>query len=241
MIKAIFFDLDGTLLPMDQKQFVDAYLNLISDKLLEVGYEREKLIKTIWEATYAIVKNNGSILNEKVFWDVFANRYGEGILKDKDSFFTFYGNEFNSLKNVCGYNKDAKPLINYIKSKGYKLVLATNPVFPLVATASRMSWVDLNNDDFDLVTTYENSCYAKPNLEYYRDLAKRIGCEPSECLMIGNDVEEDMVAKNIGMKTFLLTDCLINKYDKDISNYDKGTFSDLIQYINNLCSEGELI
>ena len=58
--------------------------------------------------------------------------------------------------------------------------------------------------------------------------------QPEECLMVGNDVNEDMCASQIGMNVFLMTDCLINKYEKDIEAYPKGGFDDLIDYIENL-------
>lgn len=36
-------------------------------------------------------------------------------------------------------------------------------------------------------------------------------CVPKNVLMVGNDVRDDMSAADVGMKVFLLTDCLINK------------------------------
>ena len=50
--------------------------------------------------------------------------------------------------------------------------------------------------------------------------------------MVGNDVVEDMVAEKLGMKVFLLTDYLINKYQIDTSIYPNGDFNDLINYLN---------
>ena len=93
---------------------------------------------------------------------------------------------------------------------------------------------DFQPEDFEYYTTYENSCHSKPNPAYYRDILDRIGCEPSECLMVGNDVTEDMVAESVGMKVFLLTDCLINSVDADISTYPNGSFDDLMGYIKTL-------
>ena len=85
----------------------------------------------------------------------------------------------------------------------------------------------------DRYTTYENTCYCKPNPDYYRDLLQRLDCQAEECLMIGNDVEEDMIAESIGMKVFLLTDCMINKKERDISVFPHGGFKDLLQYLDN--------
>ena len=114
------------------------------------------------------------------------------------------------------------------------MALATNPLFPSRATESRIRWAGLQKEDFELVTTYENSRYCKPNLEYYKDIMKVIGAKAEECLMVGNDVTEDMVTENLGMKVFLLTDCLINKEDKDISMYPHGNFADLQAYIDTI-------
>ena len=118
------------------------------------------------------------------------------------------------------------------KEKGVRMVLATNPLFPVVATASRIKWAGLQKEDFELVTTYENSRFCKPNPEYYLDILKEIGVSPEECLMVGNDVSEDMVAEKIGMKVFLLTDCLINKEKKDVEVYPNGDFVKLKEYID---------
>ena len=52
--------------------------------------------------------------------------------------------------------------------------------------------------------------------------------------MVGNDVGEDMVTEELGMKVFLMPADLINKVGKDISQYPQGNFSDLLAYIKSL-------
>ena len=52
--------------------------------------------------------------------------------------------------------------------------------------------------------------------------------------MVGNDVGEDMIAQQLGMKVFLLTDCIINKEEKDIAKYPQGSFEELKEYISGL-------
>ena len=108
------------------------------------------------------------------------------------------------------------------------MILATNPIFPQVATYSRIRWAGLDPDDFTFITTYENSSYCKPNVEYYREIVEKMNLDPHQCLMIGNDVEEDMVSANLGMDSYLVTNCLINSKNKDLSNYQKGSMNDLL-------------
>jgi len=230
-MKAVLFDLDGTLLPMEQDLFVKTYFKLLAKRMAPLGYEPQKLIDSIWMGTMAMVKNDGSVLNEDAFWRYFSGVYGEECLKDKPVIDGFYSEEFHQAKAVCGYAPAAREVIDYLQEQGLTVVLATNPIFPAVATRSRMGWAGLAPEDFLLYTTYENSHYCKPNLKYYEEILAKIGCAPEDCLMVGNDVSEDMVAEKLGMKVFLLTDCLINKWDEDLSRWPHGGFEELKEYL----------
>ncbi len=230
-IKAVLFDLDGTLLPMDQDVFVGDYFKRISTYLAPHGYEPKQFIDTIWKGTAAMIKNNSGMCNEDVFWKTVSSVYGDKILDDKTIFDSFYENEFDKVKAVCGFNPKASQSVHKLQEMGYKVALATNPIFPERATRWRITWAGLKPDDFEFYTTYENINSCKPNAAYYAEVAKRIGCEPHECLMVGNDVSDDMPAASVGMKVFLLTDCLINKTQEDISKYPNGSFDELMDYI----------
>lgn len=232
-IKVILFDLDGTLLPMDQDEFVKAYMGSLTKKMMNYGYEPNKLMKSVWEGTRAMVKNDGTKKNMDAFWELFYQLYGEDVKKDEKHFEEYYQNEFEYAKNACGYQPKVPQLISDLKEK-YRLVLATNPLFPSIATQKRIGWAGLKPDDFEFYTTYENSYHCKPNVAYYQDILEALNVNAQECLMVGNDVSEDMIASSLGMKVFLLTDCLINKDDADISIYPHGNIDDLIAYINQL-------
>ena len=234
MTKVILFDLDGTLLPMDQEVFVRDYLGRMAAFLAPHGYDPQSLIKAVWAGTGAMVKNDGKALNEDVFWYVFNSILGRDAKQDLALFEEFYRTEFQKAKDSCGFNPAAVEAIRQIKDMGYRLILATNPLFPAIATHSRIRWAGLNPEDFELVTTYENSRFCKPNPDYYREILGKIALDGSQCLMVGNDVGEDMIAGTLGMKTFLLTDCLINKTAEDISQYPNGSFPELLHYIRSL-------
>lgn len=234
MTKAILFDLDGTLLPMDQEVFVRDYLGRMTAFLAPHGYDPQSLIKAVWAGTGAMVKNDGKALNEDVFWYVFNSILGRDAKQDLALFEEFYRTEFQKAKDSCGFNPAAVEAIRQIKDMGYRLILATNPLFPAIATHSRIRWAGLNPEDFELITTYENSRFCKPNPDYYREILGKIALDGSQCLMVGNDVGEDMIAGTLGMKTFLLTDCLINKTAEDITQYPDGSFPELLHYIRSL-------
>lgn len=233
-VKAVLFDLDGTLLPMDYDGFLKIYFGSLAKRLAKYGYNPDELVKNVWTGTKAMVINDGSVMNETKFWDVFAELYGIDVLQDKVLFDDFYREEFVKAKEACGFDSMAKEAVEAVKKKGLKAALATNPIFPMVATRQRMEWAGVSREDFVLCTTYENIGVSKPNPAYYLELAKRLNVAPEECLMVGNDVSEDMVAENVGMKVFLLTDCLLNKKEEDISTYPQGGFRELLEYIKTL-------
>lgn len=232
--KVILFDLDGTLLPMDQNVFVKAYFGGIAKRLAGYGYEPNALIDGIWKGTYAMIKNDGRKRNEEVFWDTFASMFGEKARADEPQFNQFYVEDFDKVQLSCGFNPKAAPTIKALKERGFTLALATNPIFPSIATEKRMKWAGLDKEDFALFTTYENARYCKPNLEYYKEILSQLGVSAEECLMVGNDVAEDMVAEKLGMKVFLMPACLLNKDGKDVSAYPQGDFDDLLAYVDAL-------
>ena len=181
-----------------------------------------------------MVQNDDSKTNEEVFWTKFVEIFGEKVLSDKTLFQTFYETDFLKAKEFCGFNPKAAETVKAIRNMGCRVVLATNPIFPAVATEARIRWAGLEPTDFDIYTTYENSSHCKPNTAYYEEILKRLNVSAEECLMVGNDVTEDMVAQKLGIRVFLLTDCLINKGKADITQYPRGSFGELLEYINSL-------
>ena len=227
MKKTVLFDLDGTLLPMDQEQFIAAYFGLLAKKLAPHGYDPEKLIKAIWAGTGAMVKNGGGKSNEAVFWDCFAAMMGEHTRADESIFEEYYRNEFQQVRSVCGFVPAAAETVRLCHELGADTVLATNPIFPSIATESRMRWAGLTPEDFRYYTVYSNSSFCKPNPDYYREILRKLELRAEDCLMVGNDADEDGAAAELSIPVFLLTDCLINKSGRDLAAFPHGGFEKL--------------
>jgi len=231
---AVLFDLDGTLLPMDYDLFIKYYFGALAQKMVPYGYEADSLIRAVWTGTKAMQLNNGDDTNENRFWVKFAEILGENVMVHKDTLDDFYRKDFIAAKQACGFSPKAKDAVRLVRERGMKCILATNPIFPAVATEARIEWAGLDSGDFDLITTYHNSRFCKPNPEYYREICEKLKLDPAECAMVGNDVIEDMAAEELGMETFLLTDCILNKENRDITRYTHGSFEELIRWIENL-------
>ena len=233
-VRYVLFDLDGTLLPMDQELFVKAYVKGLAAKMAPFGFEPRKVIDGLWAGTGAMMKTDGSLRNDELFWKVFQGIVGEFTSEHMGAVEDFYRNEFQSVKSVCGFAPRAAELIAAVKAKGLIPVLATNPLFPRLATESRVRWAGLEPEDFAYITVYDNAYYCKPNVKYYEEILRTIGAAPEECVMVGNDAKEDTAVEALGMPVFLLTDCLINSDGRDISPYPNGGFDELLEFINTL-------
>lgn len=234
MIKAILFDLDATLLPMDQDLFLKTYMGKMAKKMTAFGYKAEEFIEAIWLGSYEMIKNDGSRSNEEAFWSYFCKRFGEGAREHEPYLDEFYRNEFCSVKSVCGYDAASRRIVERIKAAGIPVILATNPVFPEVATNERIKWAGLEPELFDFITTYENSRFSKPNPKYYLEIAEKIGVAPEDCLMVGNDTSDDMSAAKAGMQVYLVTDNLINKSGESIGQYPNGSLADLEKFLGKI-------
>lgn len=230
-ITTVLFDLDGTLLPMDPDDFIKAYFTELSKKAAPLGYDGKAIVSAVWKATAAMQENDGTMLNIDCFWQAFADILGEKVMELKPHFDRFYTEEFDRVKRVTGENPNARKVVDKLQADGIDLIVATNPLFPLAGNLTRLNWVGLKKEDFSYITAYENSTFCKPNVEYYAEILKKQNKQPSECLMVGNDVVEDLAAAELGLDTYLVTDCLINPNNTDISAFARGSFADFTAYV----------
>ncbi|MBE5959804.1 MAG: HAD family hydrolase [Lachnospiraceae bacterium] len=233
-MNTILFDLDGTLLPMDQEHFVNLYFKALASHLAPSGIPIQNLMDAVNGGMNAMIQNDGDKTNEERFWDAFSSVLGNDIRKMEPDFMNFYETSFHQAKESTCVSPYAKDAISLLKQKGYHIVLATNPVFPPIATHGRIRWAGLDPADFERITTYDNSSYCKPNLAYYREILTVIGKRPDECMMVGNDVEEDMVAGNLGLSTFLITDCMINRKNLSFDKIRHGDFKAFYDFVAQL-------
>lgn len=230
----VLFDLDGTLLPLRNESFIRAYFDAFLKRFSYLNFRPQVLMKAVWSSTEAMMKNEGERLNREVFWEAFSSVLGADMRPYEGEFESFYKNEFNSVRSVVSPEPLAKECVKELKRRGYTVVLATNPIFPAVATIARIEWAGLDKGDFALITTYENSCFCKPNPRYFTDVLERIGKTPRDCIMIGNDAEEDGAAAKLGIPVYLLGECIIETEEHRADCFERLSFEDLKNLIHTL-------
>jgi len=226
-MNTVLFDLDGTLLPMNADLFTEAYCGALAKKLVPYGLEPKAMIAALWKGTEAMIANDGSVSNESCFWKVFeeelsiTKEYLEAVMAE------FYENDFVLLEAFVERTENAAKCISVLKEKGYRLIIATNPLFPKQATRHRIHFAGLDENDFDLYTTFEDSHYCKPNPKFFKEIMEKLNLNPEDCIMVGNDVQEDGVATKVGISCYIITDCLINRAEGEIP-FKTGTFDDFM-------------
>lgn len=233
MLDTFLFDLDGTLLPMDIDKFIYIYFSQMGSSLKNI-IEPELLAKYIWKATEDMVKNTDYKTNEEIFMESFSRLVSGNIEDYKKKFDNFYDSEFKKTKEATFKLPIVKECISLLKSKGYTLAIATNPLFPAKAIYHRIQWAGLNLEDFIYISSYEHNHYCKPQIHFYKEVLKDIEKSPEQCMMVGNDVQEDLVALKLGIKTFLITDYLIHRNEDHIETTYRGNYDDFYKFIEEL-------
>lgn len=231
MLKAIMFDLDGTLLPMDTDLFTKLYIGGLAEKLAPYGLDPKKVALSLMEGVKAMVKNDGSTSNADCFWNVFKTIVQVDPEPYTPYFDEFYEKYFVMAKKACGFNPLSGEIISTLKKKGYRLILATNPLFPATATFQRAQWAGLNPDDFEWISSFENSSYCKPNPKYYEEILNRFDLKTDEVIMVGNDVQEDLAAMKLGIKVCLINDELLNRKGEPFEAEFLGSMAEFKDYI----------
>ena len=158
-IRHILFDLDGTLLPMNQDEFVTFYMPLLAKKYISEGisFDPKAFIASVWKGYGAMVNNDGSCTNREAFWQYMDELLPTDSENSERIALDFYANEFNQAIAVTQPNSLSDKVVKKAKEKGIRTYLATNPVFPKVATMNRIKWAGLDAEDFELITTYEDN------------------------------------------------------------------------------------
>jgi len=235
LIDTLLFDLDGTLVHFGYDEFLQAYLQAIGAKVASF-VDPKKFVKQLLASTTAMLNSlDPSRSNEEVFWDHFRQSIDLDVDKLLPVLDDFYVRDFPKLQQILKPTPlpQARSLVAGLLAEGYQVVIATNPVFPRVAIEERLRWGNLHDLPYTLVTTYENSTYCKPHVEYYQEILKKVDRSPRQCMMIGNNTCEDLVAADLGIVTYLVEDCLLDDGPFYRTPHFRGTFRDLVAFVES--------
>lgn len=233
----VFFDLDGTLLPMDTDVFMKRYFKALGAFAAENGLDSDMCLGAVMAGVKAMAKSNGSATNHDVFWKAFTKATGLNAEEMKTLFSRFYEGQFSQVGEGVQANPEAARAVATLKGKGYCVAVTTMPMFPLAAVHERIRWAGLDPDDFEFATDYE-TCYAvKPMPRYYEDCLARAGVAADEVLMVGNHNREDGLATKVGCDIYFVTDHLIESEEGlNVSECKHGSMAEFADWCEALPS-----
>lgn len=232
--KAICFDLDGTLLPMDIDKFLSDYYKGIGVFAGKSGLDAAKFIEALDSGVKAMMVHEDNKTNHDVFWEAFFEVYPESRERAHDVATEFYETDFDHIGDDVVPNPFVAKTIELLKEKAYPLVLTTMPMFPKRAVEKRLGWAGVDPDAFMHMTSYENSTSIKPKLTYYQENLDLLGLSGQDVLMVGNNTLEDLAFCKLGADAYLVTDCLLDPIDFDIDSVKHGSFEDFYNWVKGL-------
>jgi FMN phosphatase YigB (HAD superfamily) len=205
MSLTLLFDLDDTLLGTNIDVFIPAYFQSLSEYMAS-HIAPNAMLPALLSATKLMMSSEDPLRSlQEVFEPEFYGRLG--ISKDEliDDLEKYYDNVFPLLKVHTQQRPDAVPLIEWAWSKGYRVVIATDPLFPRKATHHRLRWAGLDPSQFEIVSTFEDFHFTKSFPAYYAEVLGQLGWPDGPVLMVGNDVQRDLAPANrLGLKTYLI-------------------------------------
>lgn len=250
--RAVFFDLDGTLLPMEIDEFLNDYYHGLAAFMVRRGIAAEPFLAALNAGIRAMMGESQGRTNEQVFWDAFlacasdvfsSSQDGETLavspaqmsLDAWEGLLTkFYDEDFGRLGDASQADPSVAQAIATLRRKGYPLVLATMPLFPPSAVAHRLRWAGLDPADFERLTTYDNSTSVKPRIAYCAENLAAAGLRGQDVLMVGNNTLEDMSFANMGCDIYIVTNDLLDPVNFPLEKIKHGTRADFAAWVQQL-------
>jgi len=224
----LLLDLDGTLLDIEVSFFLGPMVEAMHQCFRDI-LDMDRFRKGLFGGTEAIMvepRSDGEN-NMDGFNRAFARLTGLADEQFVNRFDHFYKKFFPTL---TGYGRPVPGALEFMTeaaARGYTLCLATNPIFPTSAVMERMGWAGLDPDMFSFIPGLETMSTCKPRIEYYHDLVRILDVDPAKCLMIGNDMEQDLPASEVGMGTFLVEGHVVSRGQTELVPDARGRLEDL--------------
>jgi FMN phosphatase YigB (HAD superfamily) len=230
VIPTVLIDLDNTLLGNDMETFLPTYLQKLGAHLADL-ISPDQMIPELLNGTRKMLDNlNPTLSLEQAFADHFYPALGVSEEKLWAQIDDFYATVYPSLEAITTRFSESERFINALFEAGHEVVIATNPLFPKTAIVQRLKWagVSIERFNYSLITSYENSHFTKPHLEYYAEILGRLGKSSHEIVMIGNDPEHDLEpARTMGMAVF-------HAHASSPDKYPGGSLENAMSWLENV-------
>jgi len=205
-LTTILLDLDDTLIHNSTEKFIPAYLQALGGYLSDIA-PAEEIIRQVFSATQAMQANDDeAVTNYEAFYQAFLPKLNRTYEQIQPRIEAFYGDVYPGLQKFVTPVQNARQIVADLFSAGYRVSIATNPLFPKTAIDQRLDWAGVRDLPFDLVTTMEVMHFSKPDTRYYQEILTRLAIAPAEAMMVGDNAEHDIApARQVGLATWHIT------------------------------------
>jgi FMN phosphatase YigB (HAD superfamily) len=233
-VRGVLFDLDGTLLQVEMREFIPAYIEGLAKHFPDVP-DPAAFGRAIKDSIRALLASEEGVFNnEQFFLAVLGRQLGLDAALCGERLARYCANGMAGLETLVRPLALARDILARCFERGLKVVVATNPVFPRPLVEARLRWAQIADFPFDYVTTFDNSRYCKPHPGYFRDVLGQLGLAPEECVMVGNDTEHDLGARSAGIPTFLVDTWLLDRANGHYVTDFRGGHLDLFRFLGQL-------
>lgn len=203
-IKAVLFDMDGTLVDTEPVGS-ETMRSFLSKNNVVINADEWELFDKVWR------RDGTKITFEEFIADIFK-KYLNIFSVDEyiSNFYRDYENNILLAKPLPG----AHEILRYLKNK-YKLALVT------ASTTSQAKLILKNNNwesIFDIVISHDDFVKSKPNPESFLTTVNRLGVIPEQCVVIEDSKNGALAGKNAAMLVVGVR--AGNKHEQDLSVCD---------------------
>ena len=232
MIQAVLLDLDDTLLDNDMGRFLPPYFAALGERMARFAAPDDFVSMLLASSQVMVNNQDPTVTNQQVFDADFYPNLAYSKSEVVPEIQAFYEEDFPALKRYTRPRPEARPLVQTLFDQGYDVVIATNPLFPRRAIEHRLDWAGICEFPFTLVTAYENSHFCKPNPHYYQEILDKVGCEPHQAVMVGDDFGNDIEpAKQLGLHTYWITNGTRDPVSAHVGQ--QGTLADCLEWVQS--------
>lgn len=199
----LLLDLDDTLLNTNLESFIPAYFQALSTHMASRVSPQVMLSALISGTNLMNESEDFTRTLEEVFDADFYPRLGIPKSELVDVIDEFYDEIFPTLAKLTSPRPEAIPFIEWAFAQGYHVAIATDPLLPRKATYERVRWAGFDPERFELISTFDHFHFSKTHPAYYAEVLGRMGWPDGPVLMVGNDLERDIIpAQRLGLATY---------------------------------------
>ena len=223
-IKAIFFDADDTI--VDHKQCEKKALEYLFDNIQkEYKQQYQDIFRPLDRSLWNSVANNTNPVPKE---DIPEYRFKEFFKKINLEYSNY--KEANKLfkkglADAVALTQNAYDIIKYLYEKKYKICVVTNGLVELQVPRIRNSQI---SEYISEIIVSEEVGINKPNPKIFNVLLNKLSLKPSQVIMIGNSIEEDIKgAQNANIQTIWYNPSQCINHTQIIPNYQIGNLLEL--------------